>query len=65
MAESRKDDRERTRDEAQPQDDTRKYHGDKLDPVLPRGADQKGDEQRESRLPEEHPMTGDRGRGAR
>lgn len=41
---SERDETERTRGEApQPQDESTKVHGDKLDPVIPRGADQKGD----------------------
>ena len=31
------------REPPQPQDESTKRHGDKLDPVIPRGADQKGD----------------------
>ena len=41
---------ERKHDEttAQPQDESSKVHGDKLDPIIPRGADQKGDASAES-----------------
>jgi hypothetical protein len=41
---SERDEADRARREApQPQDESTKRHGDKLDPVIPRGADQKGD----------------------
>jgi hypothetical protein len=41
---SERDEAETTRGERlQPQDESTKVHGDKLDPVIPRGADQKGD----------------------
>lgn len=72
---------ERKRDEttARPQDESTKVHGDKLDPIIPRGADQKGDAAKDEstpsrghdaaggtpRAPEENDLTGDRGTGAR
>jgi len=41
---SERDEADLARREApRPQDESSKVHGDKLDPVIPRGADQKGD----------------------
>jgi hypothetical protein len=58
---SRKDDDRTT----QPQDEPNKVHGDKLDPVIPRGADQKAHDSEDVTESEENPMTGDRGKAAR
>jgi hypothetical protein len=60
---------ERSRDNddrvTQPQDEPNKVHGDKLDPIIPRGADQKADDSEDVAETEENPMTGDRGKAAR
>jgi hypothetical protein len=45
---SERDQAETTRrDPPQPQQESTKVHGDKLDPVIPRGADQKDDAERD------------------
>ena len=46
------DDRTTREPIAQPQEESTKVHGDKLEPVIPRGADQAPDE---PRRPEERP----------
>ena len=45
------DERKQDDSAAQPQDGSSKVHGDKLDPVIPRGADQRGDADEEDGTP--------------
>jgi hypothetical protein len=65
MADERRQD-----DAARPQDESQKVHGDKLDPIIPRGADEGGGRNADpaggqERAAEENDLTGDRGTGAR
>ena len=61
------DERRQEEGAARPQEGSTKLHGDKLDPIIPRGADQRADdsEQQPRRGGEENELTGDRGSGAR
>lgn len=47
------------------QGESYKRHGDKLEPIIPRHADQGPDEEEAMVTEEESPLTGDRGKGAR
>ena len=59
MADDRKRGGQRDEDAARPQQESSKVHGDKLDPIIPRGADEGGEDS------ERRPGNRDQGQGTR